>query len=99
VKPAAGYQPLACSSPEAVQTTGTVATFSLSLLRTAAGEPLSTDDITSRVIAAKGFDPGDAILRAAIREQVGSVVKRLHQQDAIVNIGAERAMQWKLAGA
>jgi hypothetical protein len=25
VKPAAGYQPLACSSPEAVQTTGTVA--------------------------------------------------------------------------
>jgi hypothetical protein len=25
VKPAAGYQSLACSSPEAVQTTGTVA--------------------------------------------------------------------------
>src|ERR1700730_4188382 len=27
VKPAAGYQPLACSSPEAVQITGTVAAF------------------------------------------------------------------------
>ncbi|MGC1888564.1 MAG: uroporphyrinogen decarboxylase family protein, partial [Stellaceae bacterium] len=29
VKPAAGYRPLACSSPEAVQTTGTVAWLDL----------------------------------------------------------------------
>jgi hypothetical protein len=28
---------------------------------------LSTDDITGRIIAAKGFDTGDAILPAAIR--------------------------------
>jgi hypothetical protein len=28
---------------------------------------LSADDITDRLIAAKGFDNGDAILRAAIR--------------------------------
>jgi hypothetical protein len=49
----------------------------LGVLRTAAGELLSTDDIAGRVIAAKGFDAGDAILRAAIREQVGSTVKRL----------------------
>jgi transposase-like protein len=55
----------------------------LGALRTAAGEPLSTDDIASRVIAAKGFDSGDAILRAAIREQVGSTVKRLHPNGAI----------------
>jgi hypothetical protein len=46
----------------------------LDVLRTAAGEVLSTDDIAGRVIAAKGFDDGDAILRAAIREQVGSTV-------------------------
>jgi hypothetical protein len=31
------------------------------VLRTAAGELLSTDDIAGRVIAAKGFDPGDSI--------------------------------------
>src|SRR5689334_24365514 len=41
----------------------------LGVLRTA-DEPLSTDDIAGRVIATKGFDTGDAILRAAIREQV-----------------------------
>jgi hypothetical protein len=44
-----------------------------------------------RVIAAKGFDAGDAILRSAIREQVGSTVKRPHRNAAIENIGAGRA--------
>src|ERR1700736_6871453 len=42
----------------------------LGVLRTAAGELLSTDDIAGRVIAAKRFDPADGILRAAIRDQV-----------------------------
>ena len=68
----------------------------LGVLRTAAGERLSTDEIAGRVIAAKGFDAGDAILRAAIREQVGSTVKRLHRNDAIENIGAGRASKWRL---
>jgi hypothetical protein len=70
----------------------------LGVLRTAVGELLSTDDIAGHVIAAKGFDAGDAILRAAIREQVGSVVKRLNKEGAIENIGAGRASKWKLAG-
>ena len=69
----------------------------LGVLRTAAGELLSTDDIAGQVIAAKGFDAGDAILRAAIREQVGSTVKRLNREGAIDNIGAGRASRWKLA--
>jgi hypothetical protein len=68
----------------------------LGVLRTAAGELLSTDDITGRVIATKGFDLADAILRAAIREQVGSTVKRLHRNGAIENIGAGRASKWRL---
>jgi hypothetical protein len=68
----------------------------LGVLRTATGELLSTDDISDRVIAAKGFDIGDQILRAAIREQVGSTVKRLHRVGAIENIGAGRASRWKL---
>jgi hypothetical protein len=63
----------------------------LGVLRTAAGELLSTDEIAGRVIAAKGFDTADAILRAAIREQVGSIVKRLHRNGAVENIGAGRA--------
>jgi hypothetical protein len=70
----------------------------LGVLRTAAGELLSTDDIAGRVIVAKGFDSGDAILRAAIREQVGSTVKRLHKEGMIHNIGVGRASKWKSAG-
>jgi hypothetical protein len=71
----------------------------LGVLRTAAGELLSTDDIAGGVIAAKRFDAGDASLRAAIREQVGSIVKRLHRNGAIENRGAGRASKWKLADA
>ena len=71
----------------------------LGVIRTAAGELLSTDDIACRVIAAKGFDAGDAILRSAVRDQVGSIVKRLHRDGTIENIGAGRASKWKLAGA
>lgn len=37
-------------------------------------------------------------LRAAIRDQVGSIVKRLHRNGAIENVGAGRASKWKLAG-
>jgi hypothetical protein len=36
----------------------------LGVLRTAAGQLLSTEDIAGRVIAARGFDPADGILRA-----------------------------------
>jgi hypothetical protein len=60
---------------------------------------LSANDIAGWVIAAKGFDAGDAILRAAIRDQVESTVKRLHRSAAVENIGAGRASKWKLAGA
>ena len=65
----------------------------------APGELLSTDDIAGWVIAAKGFDAGDAILRASIREQVGSTVKRLPRNGAIENVGAGRASKWKVASA
>jgi hypothetical protein len=68
----------------------------LGVLRTAAGELLSTDDIAGRVIVAKLFDAGDAILRAAIREQVGSTIKRLHRQKMAEPIGRGRATRWKL---
>jgi hypothetical protein len=39
----------------------------LGVLRNAGGKLLSTDEIAGRVITAKGFDPGDAILRTASR--------------------------------
>jgi hypothetical protein len=46
------------------------------------------------VIAAKGFDTGDAILRAGIRHQVGSTVKRLLREGAIENASAVRMGKW-----
>ncbi len=67
----------------------------LGVLRTAADEALSTDDIAGRVITVKGFDSGDAILRTAIREQVGSVVKRLHRVGSIEKIGTGSASKWR----
>jgi hypothetical protein len=68
----------------------------LSAFRIAAGKPLSTSDIADYVIKAKGFDAADALLRAEIRDQVGSIMKRLHREGAIANIGAGRASKWRL---
>jgi hypothetical protein len=68
----------------------------LGVLRIAAGERLRTDDIAGRVIVAKGFDAADGILRTAISDQVGSIVKRLHRSGEIENIGAGRASKWVL---
>jgi hypothetical protein len=68
----------------------------LGVFREAAGEPVSVDDIAGQVITAKGFDAGDAILRDAIRDQVGDVVKRLHRRGEVEKTGRGRALQWKL---
>ena len=76
-----------------------VSRLCLGVLRTAAGEPLNTDDIAGRVIATKGFDQTDSMLRAAIRDQVGSVVKRLHREGTIMSVGGSRPRRWKLSGA
>ena len=71
----------------------------LGVLRIGADEALSTDDITARVIAAKGFDLADGILRVAIRNHVGSIVKRLHRELTIDSVGAGRGSKRKLSGA
>ncbi len=68
----------------------------LSVLRTAAGEPLDIVDIASRAMTAKGFDPEDLILLASIRGQVGSIMKRLHRAGTVETIGIGRASKWKL---
>jgi hypothetical protein len=50
----------------------------------------------SRVISAKGFDAGDAVLRVAIKEQVGDVVKRLHRRGEVEKVGRGRSIRWRL---
>lgn len=68
----------------------------LDALREAAGEPLRTEVITGQVITVKGFEAGDAVLRAAIHDQVEAVLKRMVRGGKVEKIGRGRAMRWKL---
>ena len=52
-----------------------------------------------RLVAAKGFDPADGILRAAIRDQAGDIVKRLHRRGEVEKIGSGRAVRWRLVSS
>jgi hypothetical protein len=69
----------------------------LNVFRLAEGTPLSTEEITTRAMMTKSFDPADAILRASIRDQVGSIVKRLRRERMIEQIGHGRASTWRLS--
>ena len=69
----------------------------LATLRTAAGEPIGIEEISRRVVIAKGFDAGDANLRAAIRQRVRAILTRLHKQGEITGISGGRGSKWKLA--
>jgi hypothetical protein len=64
-----------------------------------ASEPIGIEEISRRVVVAKGFDPGDAGLRAAIREHIRPIITRLHKQSMIEGISGGRGSKWKLAGA
>jgi hypothetical protein len=66
-------------------------------LRTVA-EPIGIQEISRRVVVAKGFDPGDASLHAAIRERIRPIVTRLHKQSTIEGVSSGRGSKWKLAG-
>jgi hypothetical protein len=71
----------------------------LGVLRTASGEPMTVDFIAGRVIVAKEFDASDRILRAAIADQMGSVLNRLRHRSVVDRIGAGTGSKWKLASA
>src|SRR5215469_17888012 len=70
----------------------------LATLRNAAGEPIGIEQLARRVVAAKGFDPGDASLRAAIRERIRPIITRLRKQSTIEGISGGRGSKWKLIG-
>jgi hypothetical protein len=69
----------------------------LDAFRNAAGETISTDEIAGQIIAAKAFDSRDANLRTAIRDQIGSVLKRLHRRGIAEPTGKGRGARWRLA--
>jgi hypothetical protein len=66
-------------------------------LRLAVDEPLTTEEITIRIMTAKGLDARDARLRAAIRVQAGSVLKRLHRQKIAAPSGKGVGATWRLS--
>jgi hypothetical protein len=70
--------------------------FVLITLRTAA-EPIGIEEISRHVVAAKGFDPGDASLRAVIRERIRPIITRLHKQGTIEGVSGGRGSKWRLA--
>jgi len=69
--------------------------FALMTLRTAS-EPIGIEEISRRVVVAKGFDPGDASLRAAIRERIRPIITRLHKHGIIKGVGGGRGSKWKV---
>jgi hypothetical protein len=68
----------------------------MDLLREAAGEPLTAEKITLRIVTAKGLDARDTRLRATARVQVGAVLKRLNRKQIAVPSGKGVGATWRL---
>jgi hypothetical protein len=69
--------------------------LTLDMLRAANGL-IATDEIAGRVIETKGFDAADTALRAAIRDQMLTVLRSLRKQEMVEQIGLGRGVRWKL---
>jgi hypothetical protein len=65
-------------------------------LRLAAGEPVTAEEITLRIMTAKGLDARDVRLRATVRVQAGAVLKRLHRQKIAAPSGKGVRATWRL---
>jgi hypothetical protein len=68
-------------------------------LRAVDGALLTTDEIAGRIIAAKGFDAGDAILRKVISEQSLALLRSFRKRGTVEQIGLGRGGRWKSANA
>jgi hypothetical protein len=65
-------------------------------LRTADGEPMTTEEIASRIIDVKGFDAEDAALRKAIGDQCLALLRSFRKQGRVEQIGLGRGVRWRL---
>jgi len=57
---------------------------------------ITTDEVAGHIIAAKGFDAADTILRKAIGEQVLSAMRALRKQETVEQIGLGRGVRWTI---
>jgi hypothetical protein len=65
-------------------------------LRAAEDGLMTTDEIASRIIEAKGFATADAVLRKAIGEQALAMLRSFRKQGSVQQIGLGRGVRWKL---
>ncbi len=77
---------------------GELTRLCLEAFRDATG-PLSQAEITDAVIAAKGFDAGDRVLRTALLDLVKAALAPMTRRGILEKIGKSRGATWKLAGA
>ena len=61
-----------------------------------AAEPLTAEGVTLRIMTAKSLDARDVSLRAAVRVQVGSVLKRLNRKHIAAPSGKGVGATWRL---
>jgi len=58
---------------------------------------ITTDEIAAQAIAAKGFEAADSTLRAAIRDQLFTVLRAARKCGAVEQIGLGRGLRWRLS--
>jgi len=71
--------------------------LTLEAFRDAGSKLLSTDEIASRVIGAKGFNAAEAALRKAIGEQALTMLRAFRKRGTVEQIGLGRGVRWKMA--
>jgi hypothetical protein len=76
---------------------GELSRLVLETLRDARGKPQTTDEIAGQIIAAKGFDAADGVLRAAIRDQALTALRAFRKRGVAEQVGLGRGLRWKLS--
>ena len=69
----------------------------VSVLRQAAGQPMTTAAITTAIVADKGFPVGEGALSQAVTDMVLTVLRRLCKQETVAKSGTSRNAQWALS--
>ena len=67
-------------------------------LREASGVLMKTDEITGQVMATKGLDAADAVLRKAISEQVLAIMRSFRKRGTVEQVGLGRGVRWRRTG-
>jgi hypothetical protein len=75
---------------------GELARLCMGALRDAPGL-ITTDEIASQVIATKGFEAADSTLRAAIRDQLLTVLRAARKRGTVEQMGLGRGVRWRVA--